>query len=79
MVCMSVSVGVRVGVWCVCVVCLCVVCVSVYLINTYLQPVPLDANTTCSGTHVIHCLSFSSVFGTTCGNLFRTMTNYRRG
>ena len=25
---------------------------------------------------MIHCLSFWSVFGTTCGNLFQTMTNY---
>ena len=25
---------------------------------------------------MIHCLSFWSVFGTTCGNLFRSMTNY---
>jgi len=50
------------------------VCVSVFfLINIYLQHVPLHGNTTCSSVHMIHCLSFWSVFGTTCGNLFRTM------
>ena len=80
-------------VWCVCVVCLCVVCLCVvcvcvcgvfvcgvcecFLKNTYLQHVPLHGNNTCSRTHMILCLSFWSVFGTTCGNRFRTMTNYR--
>ena len=61
-----------------CVVCeVCMVCVSVcgvFLINIYLQHVPLHGNTTCSSVHMIHCLSFWSVFGTTCGNLFRTFT-----
>ena len=77
---------VGVCVWCVCVcvcsvcgcgVCVCGVCVCVFFfINIYLQHVPLHSNTTCSSVHVIHCLSFWSVFGTTCGDLFRTMTNY---
>ena len=75
---------VYVCVWCVCgcvwgVFGLCVllgVCVCVFFINIYLQHVPLHGNTTCSSVHVIHCLSFWSVFGTTCGNVFRKITNY---
>jgi len=58
-------------VWCVCGVCVCV------FINIYLQHVPLHGNTTCSSVHVIHWLSFWSVFSTTCVVvLFRNMTNY---
>jgi len=69
------------GMWCVCV-CGCGVCMwcgvgVVFFINIYLQHVPLHGNTTCSSVHVIHCLSFWSVFGTTCGDVFRTMTNYQ--
>ena len=64
--------------FCVCGVCVCVyvcVCMCVcFLINIYLQHVPLHGNITCSSVHMIHCLSFWSVFGTTFGNLFRTMT-----
>ena len=66
--------------------CVCGVCVMsvvsvlrvlcIFLINIYLQHVPLHGNTTCSSVHMIHCLSFWSVFGTTCGNLFRSITNY---
>ena len=62
---------------CVCSLCVRVfVCCVCFLINIYLQHVPLHGNTTCSSVHMNHCLSFWSVFGTTCGNLFRTMTNY---
>jgi len=71
---------------CVCVVsdacmwvCVCGVwwmCLIFFWINIYLQHVPLHGNTRCSSVHMIHCLFFWSVFGTTCGNLFQTMTNY---
>jgi len=48
---------------------LCVyVCVFFY-INIYLQHVPLHGNTTCSSVHVIHCLFFWSVIGTTIRDL----------
>ena len=54
-------------------------CVDVFFFvlfkNIFLQHVPLHGNTTYSSVHVIHCLSFWPVFGTTCGNHFRTMTN----
>ena len=64
--CVWMCVFVCVGGW----VCVC----GFFFINIYLQPVPLHGNTTCFSVHVIHCLSFWSVFGTTCGDLFRTMT-----
>lgn len=48
-------------------------CVSFCLINKYLQTLPLYFNTTFSLVHVIHFLSFWSVFGTTFGFIFRNM------
>ena len=40
-----------------------------FKINIYLHHVPLHGNTTCSSVHVIHCLFFWSVIGTTSRDL----------
>ena len=52
--------------------CLCLF----YFVNIYLHLFPLLVNTEISSVHAIQSLSFWSIFATTCGDLFRTMTNY---
>ena len=50
----------------------------IFFIHIYLQHVPLHGNTTCSSVHVIHCLSFWSVIGTTSRDLCLTSSIFRK-